>query len=363
MRRCAIVRAVWIDERPEAEAARSFARPMAAWMADGDSCRSAEHGASVIAEAERAGILDAGSGDLCLWGTGIDTDGSLAILVELGRACAGWGMALHSLALVRRLALELECGTAAVVACPIAPRCPPLESLEHPDPFWIEPRVEGGRALGVFPHLWAFPDATAARSVLAFVRAAQAGEWELVSTGASVMRDEGRRLGLRACDLVRAELAGDGSEVVASGDRARRLLASHVARLWLGMAALAAGCASGAVREAARYASDRFQGGAAIESHAAVRMLLGEARARADGAVAALGSAEESLVAAARVRLTATADAASAVTRALQVLGGSGYMEDFPLAKRLRDVETLRISQGTPDDLRRILAVDLARCA
>jgi alkylation response protein AidB-like acyl-CoA dehydrogenase len=92
-------------------------------------------------------------------------------------------------------------------------------------------------------------------------------------------------------------------------------------------------------------------------------MLLGEARARADSATAALGAAEPTLVAAARVRLTACADAAGAVTRSLQVLGGSGYMEDFPLAKRLRDVEVLRISQGTPDDLRRILAADLARHA
>ncbi|MBI2891944.1 MAG: hypothetical protein HYY06_00215 [Deltaproteobacteria bacterium] len=351
---------MWIYERPEAEAGRSFAgRAVAPALPDGESGKAGGRGADVLGEAERAGFVEAG--DLALWGAGIDTEGSVAILFEVGRVCAGWGMALHSLALARRLSRELGGGDVAIAASPIAPRCPPLEVLERPDPSWIEPRLEGDRATGIFPHAWGFPrpDASGSDDVLAFVRG---DGWALVRARAAVTRDDGRRLGLRACDLFRVELAGR-AEVAASGERARQLLEEHVARLWLGMAALAAGCAAGAVREAARYAAERFQGGSAIEKHAAVSMLLGEARARADSAVAALGAARQTLVASARVRLTATADAACAVTRSLQVLGGAGYMEDFPLCKRLRDVEVLRISQGTPDDLRRILAADLARCA
>jgi alkylation response protein AidB-like acyl-CoA dehydrogenase len=39
------------------------------------------------------------------------------------------------------------------------------------------------------------------------------------------------------------------------------------------------------------------------------------------------------------------------VTDALQALGGYGYMDEYGLSKRLRDVTALRVLHGGPDQL------------
>jgi alkylation response protein AidB-like acyl-CoA dehydrogenase len=59
-------------------------------------------------------------------------------------------------------------------------------------------------------------------------------------------------------------------------------------------------------------------------------------------------------------RLAVVEHAHRAVTDCLQTLGGYGYMEDYRLEKRLRDVSTLKSLHGPPDQLR-LLLNDLAR--
>ena len=39
------------------------------------------------------------------------------------------------------------------------------------------------------------------------------------------------------------------------------------------------------------------------------------------------------------------------MTDALQTLGGYGYMDEYGLSKRLRDVTALRVLHGGPDQL------------
>jgi hypothetical protein len=51
-------------------------------------------------------------------------------------------------------------------------------------------------------------------------------------------------------------------------------------------------------------------------------------------------------------RLAVVEHAHRAVTDCLQTLGGYGYMEDYRLEKRLRDVATLKSLHGAPDQLR-----------
>jgi alkylation response protein AidB-like acyl-CoA dehydrogenase len=54
-------------------------------------------------------------------------------------------------------------------------------------------------------------------------------------------------------------------------------------------------------------------------------------------------------------RLAALSLSASAVTDAMQVLGGYGYMEDYGMEKRLRDVTVLKSMAGTPQYLKRFI--------
>lgn len=147
-----------------------------------------------------------------------------------------------------------------------------------------------------------------------------------------------------------------------------------VRRLMLGLAAIAVGNARGALREARRYAAERYQGGAQIEDHAAVRLLLGDSATRVAAAAAwlheaagsgsrdpreTLDSADDlSLWRALAAKLRCALECGQAVTDSLQVLGGYGYMEEYRLEKRLRDAMTLQAMAIEPNALRLLCATD-----
>jgi alkylation response protein AidB-like acyl-CoA dehydrogenase len=179
------------------------------------------------------------------------------------------------------------------------------------------------------------------------------------------LEEVGHRTGLRAagqyhlrCDrLVLGE-----EQILHTGEAARRALAQIQACDWLGQAAIALGTARRALRASRAYAAERYQGGCLIEEHAAVQLLQGTAEY--DVAVLAslldrrasepLASAEPGclLAWACAARLAVGEHACRAVSNCLQTLGGYGYMEDYGLEKRLRDVSTLRGLHGAPDQLR-----------
>jgi alkylation response protein AidB-like acyl-CoA dehydrogenase len=53
-------------------------------------------------------------------------------------------------------------------------------------------------------------------------------------------------------------------------------------------------------------------------------------------------------------------DAAMEVTlEGLQVLGGYGYLEDYPMARRVRDAKACQIYEGTNQVQRLVIARDL----
>ena len=86
-----------------------------------------------------------------------------------------------------------------------------------------------------------------------------------------------------------------------------------------------------------------------------MRLLLGSAEARITTCRAALmheaAKAPVSHRTAAMLKVRLTSECATAVSDCLQVLGGSGYLEDFRLEKRLRDAFTLKSMAGRTNDL------------
>lgn len=131
----------------------------------------------------------------------------------------------------------------------------------------------------------------------------------------------------------------------------------------LGLAAIAVGIARGALAAAKQYATERYQGGEMIIRHPAVQTLLAESDSRiAAGqagwrrAGAAEGNAEARFREAVRAKLFILPAAAGAVTDCLQVFGGYGYMEDYRMEKRLRDVSVLKSAGGAPRELKALLA-------
>jgi len=47
----------------------------------------------------------------------------------------------------------------------------------------------------------------------------------------------------------------------------------------------------------------------------------------------------------------------------VQVMGGSGYMKEYPVEKMMRDAKILQIYEGTNQVQRNVIALDMIRSA
>ena len=176
------------------------------------------------------------------------------------------------------------------------------------------------------------------------------------SAGFSARRIEGK-LGLRAQDT--AEVFLDGVRVQDSGRLGDEGAGFKVAMSALdngriSLAAGAVGLAQGCVDAAVAYASERRQFGKAIGGFQLVQELLADAAVETEAArllawrAAALADAGQPYtLAASQAKYYASEVAVRAANAALQVHGGYGYVDEFPVAKYLRDARVLTLYEGT----------------
>jgi alkylation response protein AidB-like acyl-CoA dehydrogenase len=140
-----------------------------------------------------------------------------------------------------------------------------------------------------------------------------------------------------------------------------------------GIAAQALGIAEGATEYALDYALDRVTFGQPIVKHQLVAAMLADMHTRcaaARGLVERVGRLLDegvdgpALTEAAAVAKLFASDAAVAVTTdAVQVLGGYGYLRDYPLERMLRDAKVTQIYEGTNQIQRLVIAREMARSA
>ena len=132
-----------------------------------------------------------------------------------------------------------------------------------------------------------------------------------------------------------------------------------------GVAAQALGAAQGALDLALVYANRRKQFGAAISSFQMVQKMLADMAMKTEAArwliysVAAgvdAGDAEKTGKAAAMAKCYASDVAMEVATDAVQIFGGYGFMEDYPIAKFFRDAKILQIYEGTNQIQRMVIA-------
>lgn len=176
--------------------------------------------------------------------------------------------------------------------------------------------------------------------------------------------DVGVRTGLRACyvEHIKFNNVQIPSEARLDDGDARALLIRAMSLNWMGMTAIAVGIAKGAAVAARKYAAERYQGGMQIEEHPAVKMLIagGEASiASADATLYSLQSAAfttfSGLKKSAAAKLAVIDLCSRAVTDCLQSFGGYGYMEDYGMEKRLRDMTVLKLASGSPTYLKQLI--------
>ncbi len=136
-----------------------------------------------------------------------------------------------------------------------------------------------------------------------------------------------------------------------------------------GVAAQAVGIAQGAMEEAARYASQRKQFGQRIDSFQGVQFMLADMATQIEAARALTYSVARMVDAGARkyekesamAKVLASDVAMRVTTDAVQVLGGYGYMKEYPVEKMMRDAKITQIYEGTNQIQRAVIASALIK--
>jgi butyryl-CoA dehydrogenase len=134
-----------------------------------------------------------------------------------------------------------------------------------------------------------------------------------------------------------------------------------------GVGASAVGLAQAALDEAAAFAKERQQFGAPIFSFQAVQHLLANMATKVEAARALVYSVARFMdtkpkdfsKAAAMAKVFATDMAMEVTVDAVQVMGGHGYMREYPVEKMMRDAKILQIFEGTNQIMRNIIGLAL----
>jgi butyryl-CoA dehydrogenase len=136
-----------------------------------------------------------------------------------------------------------------------------------------------------------------------------------------------------------------------------------------GVGAQGVGVAQGAIDEAIKFAKGRIQFGQPITSFQAVQHMLADMQTQTEAARALVYSvarmmdngAKDFSRASAMAKLFATDTAMKVTTDAVQVMGGSGYMKEYPVEKLMRDAKILQIYEGANQIQRNVIALDMIK--
>ena len=129
-------------------------------------------------------------------------------------------------------------------------------------------------------------------------------------------------------------------------------------------ASQAVGLAQGAIDEAVNYARQRVQFGQPISMFQAIQFMVADMAAGTEAARLLTYQAAEHLDNKKRqliprfcamAKFFASDTAMKVTTDAVQVMGGYGYMKDFPLERMMRDAKLIQIYAGT-NQIQRVVA-------
>ena len=134
----------------------------------------------------------------------------------------------------------------------------------------------------------------------------------------------------------------------------------------IAIAALGVGLAQGCLEESVRYANEREAFGRPIGAFQGLQFKVADMQIRVETARLAVYKAawlkeqgRPYKAAASLAKVHATDIAVTCAREAVQIHGGYGYMEEFPVARYYRDAKVLEIGEGTNEIQRILIARDL----
>jgi alkylation response protein AidB-like acyl-CoA dehydrogenase len=288
-----------------------------------------------------------------LGGAGLGALAQVLVLEELGAADAGAALALDPLGPALHALAEL--GGEAALASHAAPL---LELPNARAVLWFDGarrvQVRGDRAAGTLP--WVPADRV---DLLVVLDAAGA---LAVDTG--IVLEPVRGAGLRAA----------GASAVTLADvpvRARwhdpEAAARALARARLHVAALLVGVMRASAEFSREYAKERVAFGRPIAHHQALAFLIADMSSAVDAtrllvheAACRLDAGAGANEACATAFLEAAEQALFVTPNGLQILGGHGFMQDYPVEKYMREARALALLLGGVDAAREDAGRELA---
>jgi len=180
-----------------------------------------------------------------------------------------------------------------------------------------------------------------------------------------------RKMGMRSSPTASLVLEGarvPADRLLAGEGEGFRIAMSALDGGRLGIAACAVGLAQAALDVAVSYAVERRQFGRAIADFQGVSFLLADMATAVEASRALYLTAARLKDAgrpyatqASMAKLFATDTAMRVTTDAVQVLGGYGYVEDFPAERYLREAKIMQIFEGTNQVQRVVIGRALTR--
>ncbi|MEU1867442.1 acyl-CoA dehydrogenase family protein [Streptomyces gardneri] len=165
------------------------------------------------------------------------------------------------------------------------------------------------------------------------------------------------KLGLRGqatAELVLEDVRVPAAAMLGPEGKGFTVAMSALAKGRMSVAAGCVGIAQAALDAAVRYAGEREQFGKPIASYQLVQELISDIAVDVDAArlltwrVADLiDRGEDFATAASKAKLYASEAAVRAANNALQVFGGYGYIDEYPVGKLVRDARVMTLYEGT----------------
>ena len=210
------------------------------------------------------------------------------------------------------------------------------------------------------------PDESGARGVSAFlVDASLPG----ITLGPN-NRKMGQQ-GAHVCDVIFENCRVPKSAIIGGPDNLNKGFATAMKTLDRGrlhISALAVGCANRLIEESVAFATERTQFGQPIAEFQLIQAMLADSKAEAYAAECMVLDAARRRDAGERIttlasctKLFATEMVGRVADRAVQIHGGAGYMEEYPVARFYRDVRLFRIYEGTSQIQQTVIAKGLIR--
>jgi alkylation response protein AidB-like acyl-CoA dehydrogenase len=189
---------------------------------------------------------------------------------------------------------------------------------------------------------------------------------EVPTSGFSVARLE-HKMGIRGSPTAELDFAGvrvPAANLVGAEGDGFDLAMKTFDRSRPGIAAQAVGIAQGALEAATAYARDRRQFGQRIGDFQMVSAMLADMDAQTEAARQLLykacveidGGAPDAARWASLCKLVAGDTAMRVTTDAVQVLGGYGYIDEYPVERMMRDAKITQLYEGTQQIQRLVIA-------